>query len=123
VTEGQHRSLGWVVTTPPPVPPGNGADEAQARAYGINGVPFSVIDDRYGISGAPPAHAVLQTLNRAWSERPPLTLVTPEDLWVLFHDPATDRGDRPVTRPDRFDGRAGTDQRGGEKPGRARRTS
>ena len=51
------------------------ADEAQARAYGISGVPFFVIDGRYGISGAQPADAVLQTLDKAWSERPPLTLV------------------------------------------------
>jgi predicted DsbA family dithiol-disulfide isomerase len=53
------------------------ADEAQARAYGISGVPFFVIDGRYGISGAQPADAVLQALNMAWSERQPLTLVTP----------------------------------------------
>ena len=52
------------------------ADEAQARAYGISGVPFFVIDGRYGISGAQPADAVLQTLDKAWSERSPLTLVT-----------------------------------------------
>jgi len=52
------------------------ADEAQARAYGISGVPFFVVDGRYGISGAQPADAVLQTLDQAWSERPPLTLVT-----------------------------------------------
>lgn len=54
------------------------ADEAQARAYGISGVPFFVIDGRYGISGAQPAGAVLQTLDKAWSERPPLTVVPPE---------------------------------------------
>ncbi len=52
-------------------------DEAQARAYGISGVPFFVIDGRYGISGAQPTDAVLQTLDKAWSERPPLTLVAP----------------------------------------------
>ena len=54
------------------------ADEAQARAYGISGVPFFVVDGRYGISGAQPADTVLQALDKAWSERPPLTLVTPE---------------------------------------------
>ena len=54
------------------------ADEAQARAYGISGVPFFVIDGRYGISGAQPADTVLQTLDKAWSERPPLTLVAQE---------------------------------------------
>jgi predicted DsbA family dithiol-disulfide isomerase len=52
------------------------ADEAQARAYGINGVPFFVVDGRYGISGAQPADLVLQSLEQAWSEHQPLTLVT-----------------------------------------------
>ena len=54
------------------------AEEAQARAYGISGVPFFVIDGRYGISGTQPADAVLQALDKAWSVRPPLTLMTPE---------------------------------------------
>ncbi|MGZ4555186.1 MAG: DsbA family oxidoreductase, partial [Mycobacteriaceae bacterium] len=43
------------------------ADEVQARAYGISGVPFFVIDGKYGISGAQPADVVLQTLEQAWS--------------------------------------------------------
>ncbi|MDQ2850825.1 MAG: DsbA family oxidoreductase [Actinomycetota bacterium] len=51
------------------------ADEAQAQAYGISGVPFFVIDGRYGISGAQPADAILQALDTAWSEHSPLTLV------------------------------------------------
>jgi predicted DsbA family dithiol-disulfide isomerase len=54
------------------------ADESQAQAYGISGVPFFVIDGRYAISGAQPADVVLQILEKAWSERTPLTLVTPE---------------------------------------------
>jgi len=54
------------------------ADEAQARAFGISGVPFFVIDGRYGISGAQPADAVLQALDAAWSERSPLALVAPD---------------------------------------------
>ena len=28
------------------------ADELQARRYGISGVPFFVIDEKYGVSGA-----------------------------------------------------------------------
>ena len=52
------------------------ADEAQARAYGINGVPFFVVDGRYGISGAQPAEVVLSALEQAWSDRAPLTLVS-----------------------------------------------
>ncbi|HEY2042406.1 MAG TPA: DsbA family oxidoreductase [Jatrophihabitans sp.] len=41
-------------------------DEATARALGANGVPFFVIDRRYGISGAQPAAAITQALERAW---------------------------------------------------------
>ncbi len=44
------------------------ADEAEARALGANGVPFFVIDRRYGISGAQPAEVIEQALNRAWQE-------------------------------------------------------
>ena len=52
------------------------ADVAQAAAYGINGVPFFVVDGRYGISGAQPPEIMLQTLEQAWSERQPLSFVT-----------------------------------------------
>ena len=31
------------------------ADIAQARAYGATGVPFFVVDQKYGVSGAQPA--------------------------------------------------------------------
>jgi predicted DsbA family dithiol-disulfide isomerase len=54
------------------------ADEARARAFGITGVPFFVIDGRYGISGAQPADAILAALDKSWSERSPLTLVAQE---------------------------------------------
>ncbi|MFN7145128.1 MAG: DsbA family oxidoreductase [Myxococcota bacterium] len=46
------------------------ADENTARQYGIRGVPFFVLDEKYGISGAQPADALLAALSRAWSERP-----------------------------------------------------
>lgn len=52
-------------------------DEAQARAYGVQGVPFFVVDGRYGISGAQPADVVLNALRTAWDERAPLTVLTP----------------------------------------------
>lgn len=42
------------------------ADEATARSLGANGVPFFVIDRRLGISGAQPAEAIAQILDRAW---------------------------------------------------------
>ena len=51
-------------------------DEQQARAYGITGVPFFVVDGRYGVSGAQPAEALGQVLAQAWAERSPLTMVT-----------------------------------------------
>ena len=51
------------------------ADEAEARTLGITGVPFFVVDRTYGVSGAQPADQLLAVLERAWSERAPLTLV------------------------------------------------
>ena len=41
------------------------ADIAEAHALGVNGVPFFVIDRRYGISGAQPADLFLQALETA----------------------------------------------------------
>ncbi len=51
-------------------------DEAQARAYGISGVPFFVVDGRYGVSGAQPSEALAQVLAQAWAERSPLQVVS-----------------------------------------------
>lgn len=45
------------------------ADIAQARAFGITGVPFYVIDGRYGISGAQPGEAFAQILGEIVAER------------------------------------------------------
>ena len=45
------------------------ADVQQAQAYGIQGVPFYVIDGKYGISGAQPAEAFAGALEQALSER------------------------------------------------------
>jgi predicted DsbA family dithiol-disulfide isomerase len=53
------------------------ADELQARRYGINGVPFFVVDEKYGVSGAQPAAALREVLDTAWAEANPLTLLTP----------------------------------------------
>ena len=41
----------------------------QARQYGINGVPFFVIDGRYGISGAQPPEVFVEVLTRAAADR------------------------------------------------------
>lgn len=43
-------------------------DVRQAAAYGATGVPFYVVDGRYGISGAQPVEVFEQVLTRAWDE-------------------------------------------------------
>ena len=48
------------------------ADIEQAQRFGASGVPFFVIDEKYGVSGAQPADTFTQVLERAWSERNPL---------------------------------------------------
>ena len=45
------------------------ADVAQAEAYGIQGVPFFVIDGKYGVSGAQEAAAFANVLEQARQER------------------------------------------------------
>jgi predicted DsbA family dithiol-disulfide isomerase len=42
------------------------ADETTASALGATGVPFFVIDRRYGISGAQPADTIAHALQHAW---------------------------------------------------------
>ncbi|WP_417511493.1 DsbA family oxidoreductase [Microbacterium sp.] len=44
-------------------------DQAQARAYGIQGVPFFVVDGQYGISGAQPPEAFASVLRDVWTKR------------------------------------------------------
>jgi len=43
-------------------------DIQQANAVGAQGVPFFVFDNKYAISGAQPATAFLQTLEKVWQE-------------------------------------------------------
>ena len=47
-------------------------DIAQARAYGATGVPFFVVDQKYGVSGAQPTEVFSQLLERAWAESHPV---------------------------------------------------
>lgn len=51
------------------------ADEQQAGAYGITGVPFFVLDGRFGVSGAQPPEVLRQALDRALAEAGPLTVL------------------------------------------------
>ncbi|MER5754707.1 DsbA family oxidoreductase [Streptomyces sp. NPDC002088] len=51
------------------------ADEREAAQLGANGVPFFVLDRKYGVSGAQPAEVFAQALTQAWGERSPLKLI------------------------------------------------
>jgi predicted DsbA family dithiol-disulfide isomerase len=44
-------------------------DRKVASELGATGVPFFVVDMKYGISGAQPLEVFLQTLETAWQER------------------------------------------------------
>jgi predicted DsbA family dithiol-disulfide isomerase len=50
-------------------------DFEEGRALGINGVPFFVIDRKYGLSGAQPAGTFSAALEQAWQESHPLVMV------------------------------------------------
>ena len=63
------------------------ADIDQARAYGATGVPFFVVDGKYGVSGAQPKEAFAQVLERAWAEaHPALTVVDADGSEVCGPD-------------------------------------
>jgi predicted DsbA family dithiol-disulfide isomerase len=47
------------------------ADEAEAAALGATGVPFFVIDQKYGVSGAQPTELFTEVLEKAWGEKKP----------------------------------------------------
>ena len=44
------------------------ADELMAQSLGVTGVPFFVVDRRYGVSGAQPAGVITGILDHAWTE-------------------------------------------------------
>jgi predicted DsbA family dithiol-disulfide isomerase len=46
-------------------------DVAQARAFGASGVPFFVVDRRYGVAGAQPVEVLAEVLEKAWSDAHP----------------------------------------------------
>ena len=53
------------------------ADEAEATALGITGVPFFVLDRRFGVSGAQPPEVLLAALHQAWAASHPIERLTP----------------------------------------------
>jgi predicted DsbA family dithiol-disulfide isomerase len=50
-------------------------DEREAVELGISGVPFFVLDRRYGVSGAQPPDLILQALRQAWKDAHPIKIV------------------------------------------------
>lgn len=44
------------------------ADGVRARELGVSGVPFFVLDNKYGISGAQPSEVFEQALSQVWKE-------------------------------------------------------
>jgi predicted DsbA family dithiol-disulfide isomerase len=67
------------------------ADQAEAIAYGANGVPFFVIDEKYGVSGAQPVEVFQEALRQANADRKPVTLIT---------SPNASAADDPTCGPD-----------------------
>ena len=43
-------------------------DDRMAQQIGVNGVPFFVINYKYGISGAQPSDVFLKALQQVWQE-------------------------------------------------------
>ncbi|MFE2497843.1 DsbA family protein [Streptomyces scopuliridis] len=75
-------------------------DHAEALQLGSRGVPFTVIDQRYALTGAQEIQTYLQVVERAWNEthRP----AAPQQVCVPWLGPG-----RPHTRPDRGPGGRG----------------
>ncbi|MGW2118510.1 DsbA family oxidoreductase [Streptomyces zhihengii] len=54
------------------------ADESEAAALGATGVPFFVLDRRYGLSGGQPAEVFTQALDQAWKDHAPEPSAVPD---------------------------------------------
>jgi predicted DsbA family dithiol-disulfide isomerase len=54
-------------------------DIVTAQTLGATGVPFFVVDRKYGAAGAQPAELLLQVLERAWADSHPLITVPDAD--------------------------------------------
>nr|WP_200940638.1 DsbA family oxidoreductase [Cellulomonas sp. Leaf334] len=55
------------------------ADEDEARALGVTGVPFFVVDRRIAVSGAQPADVFTQLLDTAWRDANPVQVLATAD--------------------------------------------
>jgi predicted DsbA family dithiol-disulfide isomerase len=52
------------------------ADFQRGRMFGVQGVPFFAIDEKYGISGAQPTAVFTEILEKAWAESHPLITIS-----------------------------------------------
>ena len=71
------------------------ADITAANSLGIRGVPFFVVDEKYGVSGAQPTELFTQALEQAWRESHPLVMLQPVATGI-----ATDAADTVACGPD-----------------------
>lgn len=53
-------------------------DQLKLQEFGVNGVPFFVVDERYGISGAQDPKVFAQALRQAWDEGAPVAAMAGE---------------------------------------------
>lgn len=49
-------------------------DQYKAQQLGINGVPFFVFNNKYGVSGAQPSEIFAQVLEKVWEEEKPVLI-------------------------------------------------
>lgn len=52
------------------------ADQARGRTFGVSGVPFFIIDEAHGISGAQPVEFFLQALQQLGPQQAPVTMLS-----------------------------------------------
>lgn len=51
------------------------ADQERGRTFGVSGVPFFIVDEAHGISGAQPVEYFLQALQQLGPQRAPITMM------------------------------------------------
>jgi predicted DsbA family dithiol-disulfide isomerase len=61
-------------------------DFQEAQGLGISGVPFFVIDRKFGLSGAQPTETFTAALNQAWQDANPLVLVNSSEAGACGPD-------------------------------------
>ncbi|WP_256106508.1 DsbA family oxidoreductase [Streptomyces sp. ODS05-4] len=76
------------------------ADEAEAASLGATGVPFFVLDRRYGVSGGQPAEVFTQALEQAWQGRTPAPATASDTTASDTTDTAPTGADAAACGPD-----------------------